>query len=183
MSATSPSGQFIEVDPIPQRSANGGISFRKVYECADADDPGIKVQVREYWGGAWGWSVIGRVSTLDSGQRPRKKQAFKAGLAALATWKLRLNQQPSDENRRSSSTDSGAVEISDRELITSGARCSCTQSLILSIASAKGCPVDGIIDRKLHSDYDYRITNHHDGRMTIKWNRRQMNDASNPTQQ
>lgn len=80
------------VEPWHQRTTNGGIALREVYECTDSEDNGLKVQVRASCGGEWRWAVIGRVATLDSGERPRKRQAFRAGLAALAAWKLRLTQ-------------------------------------------------------------------------------------------
>jgi len=43
------------------------------------------------------------------------------------------------------------------------------QSVILSIAAAKGCPIDGVIAPKYHPDYHYRVTHHAEGNMEIEW--------------
>jgi hypothetical protein len=75
-------------------------------------------------------------------------------------------------------TCSGRVEISHREIATTGGCCAGMQSVILSIAASKGCPVDGIIAPKYHPDYDYRVTHHAEGHMTIEWKIRSQNDES-----
>lgn len=52
------------------------------------------------------------------------------------------------------------------------------QSVILGIAAQKGCPIDGIVAPKYHPDYDYRVTYHPEGSMTIEWKLRDRNHKS-----
>lgn len=69
-------------------------------------------------------------------------------------------------------TCSGRVEISYKEIATTGGCCSGVQSVILGIAAAKGCPIDGIIAPKYHPDYSYRVTHYAEGNMSIEWSPR-----------
>jgi len=86
------------------------------------------------------------------------------------------NDKWSDPDRGSSTSGqlnaaacSGLVEISYHEIATTGGCCAGMQSVILGIAASKGCPIDGIVAPKYHPDYDYRVTHHAEGCMTIEW--------------
>jgi hypothetical protein len=85
---------------------------------------------------------------------------------------VELESKPTDFPASDDAACSGRVEISYKEIDTTGGCCSGMQSVILSIAAAKGCPIDGVIAPKYHPDYNYRVTHYAEGNMSIEWSPR-----------